>query len=70
VEEVVFMSPGEIELARERFRIDQEHAEYPEYVEATARIGRSWYWRRRRRKFLRSHGYAVADPLRRAHDEE
>ena len=51
------MSAAEITRARERFRVDQEHAEYVEYVEAWSRISRTWYWRRTLRRFLREHGY-------------
>lgn len=60
---IPFMSGGEIERARARFRTDQEHAEYVEYTEAMARIGRSRYWRRQRRRFLRAHGYDPSDEL-------
>jgi hypothetical protein len=56
-----FMSAAEIERARARFRTDHEHAEYVEYTEAMGRIGRSWYWRRQRRRFLRAHGYGLSD---------
>lgn len=61
------MSADEIERARTRFRTDQEHAEYVEYTEAMARIGRSWYWRRQRRRFLRSHGYSSSDHVHHGH---
>jgi hypothetical protein len=54
------MSGAEIAQARERFRLDQEHAEYAEYLEARARISRTWYWRRTLRRFLRDHGYSTA----------
>jgi hypothetical protein len=53
------MSGAEIEKARERFRLDQEHAEYVEYLEARARISRTWHWRRTLRRFLRDHGYST-----------
>ena len=53
------MSAAEITRARERFRVDQEHAEY---VEAWSRITRTRYWRRTLRRFLRAHGYGAADP--------
>jgi hypothetical protein len=58
---IPFMSAAEIEHARARFRTDQEHAEYVEYTEAMGRIGRSRYWRRQRRRFLRAHGYGPTD---------
>jgi hypothetical protein len=54
------MSAAEVARARERFRVDQEHAEYTEYLEARSRISRTRYWRRTLRRFLRDHGYDVA----------
>ena len=51
------LSPDEQVAARERFRQDQEDAEYVEYTEAMERIGNARRWRRARSRFLRSRGY-------------
>jgi hypothetical protein len=54
------MTAEEVARARERFRLDQEHAEYVEYLQARARISRTWKFRRALRRFLRDHGYPSA----------
>ncbi|BBG00389.1 hypothetical protein PSA01_54590 [Pseudonocardia saturnea] len=51
------LSGEDIALARRRFVLDQSDAEYVEYAEAMARIGRRRCWLRRRRRFLQSRGY-------------
>ncbi|TCK27224.1 hypothetical protein [Pseudonocardia endophytica] len=63
-----FMSAEEVERARTRFTDDQDEADYVEYAEAMARIGRGRYWRRRRRRFLDRHGYQLVDRDYRAGD--
>ena len=57
---MVPMSVAELLAARRRFDQDQDDAEYVEYLEARARIGRSRRWRRMRERFLRRQGYIVS----------